>query len=72
MSNASKLSFNDTTSDIIDIDFDQYNEETETPTEKIDGAEDSDDSFNRSRVLISIYVFGWLQLHQEKMSFNVQ
>jgi len=49
MLNNSKMSFNDTTSDIIDIDFEQYNEETETPTEKEMEGADSDDSFNKSK-----------------------
>ncbi len=49
--NNSKMSFNDTTSDIIDIDFEQYNEEVETPTEKEMEGADSDDSFNKSKYL---------------------
>ena len=47
LSHASKMSFNESASDIIDIDFEQYNEEVETPTEKID---ESDDEFNKSRI----------------------
>lgn len=42
--NASKISFNDTTSDIIDIDFEAYNEEQVTPTEKIESSESDDES----------------------------
>ena len=44
LSNASKLSFNDTTSDIIDIDFEAYNEEQVTPTERIESSVESDDN----------------------------
>lgn len=52
--NSSKInSFNDTNSDIIDIDFEQYDQEIETPTERLENA-DSDGDSKSKNILFNI------------------
>lgn len=54
MLNSSKInSFNDTNSDIIDIDFEQYDQEIETPTERLENA-DSDSDSKSKNILFNI------------------